>query len=72
MILMWKKKKSTCLDSNNNIINSKTDIALLKQIIETVNKSPTLSVQMVTTDGTVLNIRDTKYDRQPDTSMLGW
>lgn len=61
----WNKKEETKL-------NLKTDIDLIKNIIGLVNKDPNLKVQLITLDGSVLNIWSDKNTVKKDESMLGY
>lgn len=63
----WTKKVE---DSNK--INLKTDVDLIKNIITLVNKDPNLKVQLITLDGSVLNIWSDKNAVEKDESMLGY
>ena len=47
----WTNKKE-----DPNKINLKTDVDLIKNIITLVNKDPNLKVQLITLDGSVLNV----------------
>ena len=49
-----------------------TDIDLIKNIIALVNKDPNLKVQLITLDGSVLNIWSDKNTVKKDDSMLGY
>ena len=63
----WTKKQE---DSNK--INLKTDVDLIKNIITLVNKDPNLKVQLITLDGSVLNVWSDKNAITKDESMLGF
>ena len=63
----WTKKQE---DSNK--INLKTDVDLIKNIITLVNKDPNLKVQLITLDGSVLNVWSDKNAIEKDESMLGF
>ena len=63
----WTKKQE---DSNK--INLKTDVDLIKNIITLVNKDPNLKVQLITLDGSVLNVWSDKNAVVKDESMLGY
>lgn len=63
----WTKKKE-----DPNKINLKTDVDLIKNIITLVNKDPNLKVQLITLDGSVLNIWSDKNAITKDESMLGY
>ena len=63
----WTKEKE---DSNK--INLKTDVDLIKNIITLVNKDPNLKVQLITLDGSVLNVWSDKNAITKDESMLGY
>lgn len=63
----WTKKQE---DSNK--INLKTDVDLIKNIITLVNKDPNLKVQLITLDGSVLNVWSDKNAVVKDESMLGF
>ena len=64
---LWNNKKE---DSNK--INLKTDVDLIKNIITLVNKDPNLKVQLITLDGSVLNVWSDKNAVEKDESMLGF
>lgn len=53
-------------------LNLNTDIDLIKNIIGLVNKDPNLKVQLITLDGSVLNIWSDKNTVKKDESMLGY
>lgn len=53
-------------------INLKTDVDLIKNIITLVNKDPNLKVQLITLDGSVLNVWSDKNAVEKDESMLGY
>ena len=63
----WTNKKE-----DPNKINLKTDVDLIKNIITLVNKDPTLKVQLITLDGSVLNVWSDKNAITKDESMLGY
>ena len=63
----WNNKKE-----DPNKINLKTDVDLIKNIITLVNKDPNLKVQLITLDGSVLNIWSDKNAITKDESMLGY
>ena len=63
----WTNKKE-----DPNKINLKTDVDLIKNIITLVNKDPNLKVQLITLDGSVLNIWSDKNAITKDESMLGF
>lgn len=63
----WTNKKE-----DPNKINLKTDVDLIKNIITLVNKDPNLKVQLITLDGSVLNIWSDKNAITKDESMLGY
>ena len=63
----WTNKKE-----DPNKINLKTDVDLIKNIITLVNKDPNLKVQLITLDGSVLNICSDKNAVVKDESMLGY
>ena len=63
----WTKKKE-----DPNKINLKTDVDLIKNIITLVNKDPNLKVQLITLDGSVLNVWSDKNAITKDESMLGY
>ena len=65
MKTVWNKKEEKTL-------NLKTDVDLIKNIIELVNKDPNLKVQLITLDGSVLNIWSDKNAVVKDDSMLGY
>mgnify|MGYP003397108089 CR=1 FL=1 len=65
MKTFWNKKEEKTL-------NLKTDVDLIKNIIELVNKDPNLKVQLITLDGSVLNIWSDKNAVVKDDSMLGY
>ena len=62
----WTKKEDP------NKINLKTDVDLIKNIITLVNKDPNLKVQLITLDGSVLNVWSDKNAITKDESMLGF
>lgn len=63
----WTKK-----EKDSNKINLKTDVDLIKNIITLVNKDPNLKVQLITLDGSVLNVWSDKNAIVKDESMLGF
>lgn len=63
----WTKKIE-----DPNKINLKTDVDLIKNIITLVNKDPNLKVQLITLDGSVLNVWSDKNAIEKDESMLGY
>lgn len=63
----WTKKVE-----DPNKVNLKTDVDLIKNIITLVNKDPNLKVQLITLDGSVLNIWSDKNAIVKDESMLGY
>lgn len=63
----WTKKVE-----DPNKINLKTDVDLIKNIITLVNKDPNLKVQLITLDGSVLNVWSDKNAIEKDESMLGY
>ena len=63
----WTKK-----EEDSNKINLKTDVDLIKNIITLVNKDPNLKVQLITLDGSVLNVWSDKNAVVKDESMLGF
>lgn len=63
----WTKK-----EEDSNKINLKTDVDLIKNIITLVNKDPNLKVQLITLDGSVLNVWSDKNAIIKDESMLGY
>ena len=63
----WTKK-----EEDHNKINLKTDVDLIKNIITLVNKDPNLKVQLITLDGSVLNVWSDKNAITKDESMLGF
>lgn len=63
----WTKK-----EEDSNKINLKTDVDLIKNIITLVNKDPNLKVQLITLDGSVLNVWSDKNAIEKDESMLGF
>lgn len=64
---LWNNKKE-----DPNKINLKTDVDLIKNIITLVNKDPNLKVQLITLDGSVLNVWSDKNAIEKDESMLGY
>ena len=69
---MMMKKFWTNKKEDPNKINLKTDVDLIKNIITLVNKDPNLKVQLITLDGSVLNIWSDKNAITKDESMLGY
>lgn len=67
MKMFWIKEKK-----EKEQLNLKTDIDLIKNIIGLVNKDPNLKVQLITLDGSVLNVWSDKNTVKKDGSMLGW
>lgn len=67
MKMFWNKK-----NEENKQLNLNTDIDLIKNIIGLVNKDPNLKVQLITLDGSVLNIWSDKNTIVKDESMLGY
>lgn len=65
--MFWIKK-----DKKEEQLNLKTDIDLIKNIIALVNKDPNLKVQLITLDGSVLNVWSDKNTVKKDDSMLGY
>ena len=63
----WNNKKE-----DPNKVNLKTDVDLIKNIITLVNKDPDLKVQLITLDGSVLNVWSDKNAVEKDESMLGY
>ena len=63
----WTNKKE-----DPNKINLKTDVDVIKNIITLVNKDPNLKVQLITLDGSVLNVWSDKNAITKDESMLGY
>ena len=63
----WTNKKE-----DPNKVNLKTDVDLIKNIITLVNKDPNLKVQLITLDGSVLNVWSDKNAVVKDESMLGY
>lgn len=66
MKMFWNKKEE------NKQLNLSTDIDLIKNIIGLVNKDPNLKVQLITLDGSVLNVWSDKNTIVKDDSMLGY
>ena len=64
--MFWNKKEE------NKQLNLSTDIDLIKNIIGLVNKDPNLKVQLITLDGSVLNVWSDKNTIVKDDSMLGY
>ena len=69
---MKMKKFWTKKEEDSNKINLKTDVDLIKNIITLVNKDPNLKVQLITLDGSVLNVWSDKNAITKDESMLGY
>ena len=69
---MMMKKFWTNKKEDHNKINLKTDVDLIKNIITLVNKDPNLKVQLITLDGSVLNVWSDKNAITKDESMLGY
>ena len=69
---MKMKKFWTNNKEDPNKINLKTDVDLIKNIITLVNKDPNLKVQLITLDGSVLNVWSDKNAITKDESMLGY
>ena len=69
---MMMKKFWTNKKEDPNKINLKTDVDLIKNIITLVNKDPNLKVQLITLDGSVLNVWSDKNAITKDESMLGF
>ena len=69
---MQMKKFWTKKQEDSNKINLKTDVDLIKNIITLVNKDPNLKVQLITLDGSVLNVWSDKNAITKDESMLGF
>ena len=69
---MKMKKFWTKKEEDSNKINLKTDVDLIKNIITLVNKDPNLKVQLITLDGSVLNVWSDKNAITKDESMLGF
>ena len=69
---MKMKKFWTKKEEDYNKINLKTDVDLIKNIITLVNKDPNLKVQLITLDGSVLNVWSDKNAITKDESMLGF
>ena len=69
---MKMKKLSNNKKEDPNKINLKTDVDLIKNIITLVNKDPNLKVQLITLDGSVLNVWSDKNAITKDESMLGY
>lgn len=66
MKMFWNKEKE------EKKLNLNTDVDLIKNIIGLVNKDPNLKVQLITLDGSVLNIWSDKNTIVKDDSMLGY
>lgn len=67
MKMFWNKEKK-----EQEKLNLKTDVELIKNLIGLVNKDPNLKVQLITLDGSVLNIWSDKNTIAKDDSMLGY
>lgn len=67
MKMFWNKEKK-----EQEKLNLKTDVDLIKNLIGLVNKDPNLKVQLITLDGSVLNIWSDKNTIAKDDSMLGY
>lgn len=67
MKMFWNKEKK-----EDNKLNLNTDVDLIKNIIGLVNKDPNLKVQLITLDGSVLNVWSDKNTIVKDDSMLGY
>ena len=65
--MFWNKEKK-----DEKKLNLNTDVDLIKNIIGLVNKDPNLKVQLITLDGSVLNIWSVKNTVAKDESMLGY
>lgn len=65
--MFWNKEKK-----EETKLNLNTDVDLIKNIIGLVNKDPNLKVQLITLDGSVLNIWSDKNTIIKDNSMLGY
>lgn len=70
------EQKVKQLEENKPLAKSISDLKvnaeLIKTLIETVNKSPTLSVTLSLIGGDVLTIEDKRNTPRKDDSMLGW
>lgn len=67
MKMFWNKEKK-----DEKKLNLNTDVDLIKNIIALVNKDPNLKVQLITLDGSVLNVWSDKNAVAKDESMLGY
>lgn len=65
--MFWNKEKK-----EDKKLNLNTDVDLIKNIIALVNKDPNLKVQLITLDGSVLNVWSDKNTVVKDDSMLGY
>lgn len=65
--MFWNKEKK-----DEKKLNLNTDVDLIKNIIALVNKDPNLKVQLITLDGSVLNVWSDKNAVAKDESMLGY
>lgn len=65
--MFWNKEKN-----DEKKLNLNTDVDLIKNIIALVNKDPNLKVQLITLDGSVLNVWSDKNAVVKDESMLGY
>lgn len=65
--MFWNKEKK-----EDKKLNLNTDVDLIKNIIALVNKDPNLKVQLITLDGSVLNVWSDKNAVVKDESMLGY
>lgn len=65
--MLWNKEKK-----EETKLNLSTDVDLIKNIIGLVNKDPNLKVQLITLDGSVLNVWSDKNTIVKDDSMLGY
>lgn len=68
MKMFWSKEKK----KEEKQLNLNTDIDLIKNLIGLVNKDPNLKVQLITLDGSVLNVWSDKNTIVKDDSMLGY
>lgn len=66
------KEKDKKLSDEEKIKNLKTDMGLIKTIVQMVNKSNTLSVTLQTVEGDVLTVSDKVSSPSKDYSMLGF
>lgn len=66
--MFWNKRK----EKEETKLNLSTDVDLIKNIIGLVNKDPNLKVQLITLDGSVLNVWSDKNTIVKDDSMLGY